>query len=86
MAIKRSFLVRQGFTLHLGDRPPIPGGTIVELTAAEFERHAHQLEPVPRQPISVAPVVTESPEPVVEPEEAKTKRKSTRKPVHEEET
>ena len=85
MAIKRSFLVRKGFTLHLGDRPPIPGGTIVELTAVEFERHAHQLEPVPRQPVEPTPEPVAEPTPESQDEAKPKKRKSTRKPANEDE-
>jgi hypothetical protein len=39
------YRVRKGFVLHRPDRPPVQGGTIVDLSAAEFEQYAHQLEP-----------------------------------------
>lgn len=55
------YRVRSGFVLHLGDRPPIPGGAIVSLTAAEFERHAHQLEPVAETDIETEIIPAEVP-------------------------
>jgi len=57
------YRVRKSFVLHRPDRPPAPGGTIVDLTAAEFEQYAHQLEPY-----DVIPLSEPQPEPLPEPE------------------
>jgi hypothetical protein len=75
------YRVRQGFTLHLGDRPPITGGEVVDLTAEQFERHAHQLEPFkalpePAIPIYVVEPESVDPEAVTEPDVKPRSRKS----------
>jgi len=73
------YRVRQNFVLHRPDRSPALGGTIVDLTAAEFEQYAHQLEPY--EVIPLTEPVTE-PEPIAsepEPEPQTPKRRSRKK-------
>lgn len=83
------YRVRKGFTLHLNDRPPVSGGSVVELTATEFERYAHQLEPfteVEPEPVTEVELDTEviETEAEAEPAEAEPKKRRSRKKDDEE--
>ena len=74
------YRVRQGFVLHRPDRPPVTGGAIVSLTAAEFERYAHQLEPLGEEPSPVPdPFFDPEDEPEAEPETEQAAPKRTRR-------
>jgi len=85
------YRVRKSFVLHRPDRPPAPGGTIVDLTAAEFEQYAHQLEPYeviplpeplpePETETIVLEPPAEEPETEVEPETTPKRRRSKKDP------
>ena len=73
------YRVRKDFVLHRPDRPPTVGGTIVDLTAAEFEQYAHQLEPYEVIPLTEPPPIAPDPETIeAEPTEL-PKRRSRKK-------
>ena len=75
------YRVRKNFVLHRPDRPPASGGSIVDLTAIEFEKYAHQLEPYEVIPLvegSIAPE-PETIETEPEPTEPPPKRRSRKK-------
>ena len=80
------YRVRKDFVLHRPDRSPAVGGTIVDLTAAEFEQYAHQLEPyevIPlTEPVTEPEPIAPLPEPIAsepEPEPQAPKRRSRKK-------
>lgn len=66
------YRVRKGFVLHRPDRPPVQGGTIVDLSAAEFEQYAHQLEPYEVIPLTEPKTEPEAIVPEPTPEEPET--------------